>query len=421
LIRQNIYLSALQLVSLVVTLGAQMLIAQRIGPGLQLDAYFAVIGFAAALVGSIASGATYLLPARIRSAGNTAGQQAEIAGHGVLASSAVGIIVALTSAVFFLILMTEQQDLTVNYDILLVILGWLGALTSVLATSWGAVGNAHGKVIGAIIFSMLPPLSMAAYLLHVDSPTVLEMAGAQLIGICFQAISLAWLYRIHWSLARFDQRVVSRLVGEFPLAAAGTLCFSAYAAVDAWLAPSLGVGVMSHQSLAQRLVIAFSGVVSAGPFMLASSITANMLDEGRGQDVWKYTLRAGIILTLLCIIASAATLWIGQSVIGIVFQRGEFGPSDTQAVSKLVTILLVGAGPMLASAVAFRVLHNKGCSRYVAILSLAWIALYTSFANLFSTYFEYLSLSIAYVLAWSVIACGVYIALGRILKSTYNH
>ncbi len=419
LFRRNIYLSVLQFFSTVVTLGAQVLIAQRIGPGLHLDTYYTIIGFASALLGSISSGATYLLPARIRVNGKTADYQAVIAGHGVVASAAAGIIAALASAItFFWILMAEQQVHTISYDMSLVFFGWLCALNSVLAASWSAVGTAHGRVFGTILFSMLPPATMATYLLKVDSPSVVEMAGAQLIGICLQAISLACLYRTHWSLASLNLRLVWRLIGEFPLAAAGTLCFSAYVAVDAWLAPSLGVGVMSHQSLAQRLVIAFSGVVSAGPFMLVSSITATMLSEGREQDVWKYTLRAGIVLTLICLVASAFTPGIGQLAIQIVFQRGEFGTSDTHAVSTLVTILLIGAGPMLASAVAFRVLHSKGCTRQVAILSITWVVLYALFANTFTEYFGSLSLSIAYVLAWSVTAIGVYINLRKILNPT---
>ncbi len=398
-----------------------MLIAQKIGPGLSLDTYFTVIGFASALVGSVSSAATYLLHGSIRNYGVSRCQQAEIAGHGVVASAAAGIIVALTSAIIFVVIvLTDRGVLTINYDIFLVLLGWLCSLTSVLATSWGAVGNAHGRVIGAIMFGMLPPISMATYLICGDSLTVLGMVGAQLIGICVQAVGLAWLYRIHWSLLRFQPRVAANLIGKFPLAAAGTLCFTAYAAVDAWMAPSLGVGVMSHQSLAQRLVIAFSGIASAGPFMLASSITATMLDEDRVQDVWRYTSRSGIALTLICLIASAVTPWIGPSVIRVLFQRGEFGPSDTQAVVEMVSILLVGAGPMLASAIAFRVLHNKGCRWHVAILSLAWVAFYILFANALSSYFESLSLSIAYVLAWSVTAFLSYITLRKTLSSTFN-
>ncbi len=412
----------LQLVSLVVTLGAQVLIAQRIGPGLNLDTYFTVIGFAGALVGSIANGATYLLPASIRADGKTPNQQATIAGHGVVASAAAGIMVSVASAIFFILLVaTGKKGDAVNYDIVLVLLGWTSALTSVLFTSWGAVGTAHGRVTETIIFSMVPAASMATYLVGVDLPTVVGMAGAQLAGICLQAISLAWCYRMYWTFAGLDHWFVGQFISKFPLAAAGTLCFSAYAAVDAWLAPSLGVGAMSHQSLAQRLVIALGGIISAGPFMLAPSITATMLDEERTKEVWKFTSRAGICLTALCLIASAATLWVGQFVIGALFQRGEFGPNDTKAVTTQVTTLLLGAGPMLASGVVFRVLHTKGCVRQIAILSLAWVILYALLAKILAVYFDALSLSLAYVLAWSATACGAYITLARALNRTRHH
>lgn len=78
-----------------------MLVAQVIGPGLQLDGYYVVIGFATVLVGSIGSGTTYMLPARIRSSGETAERQATVAGNGLVATAAVGMIGALASVILF--------------------------------------------------------------------------------------------------------------------------------------------------------------------------------------------------------------------------------------------------------------------------------------------------------------------------------
>ncbi len=394
-----------------------MLVAQRIGPGLQLDIYFAVTGFASALVGSIAAGATYLLPALIRANGKTVSQQALIAGNGVAATAAVGIIVALSTAVIFIANeRPEQQNLAINYYYLLVFLGWACVLTTALATAWAAVANSHGRVIGTISFGTLPPTFIFIYLAWTGSPNVLGLTGFQLIGICLQTIGLSWLYRTHWNLPCIDYKEVARIAARLPMAAAGALCFSAYSAIDAWLSPSLGVGAMSHQAIAQRLVIAFSAIVSAGPFMLTPSITATMLEGGREDAVWKYITRTGITLTAICVFASALTPWLGNLVISILFQRGEFGSSDTQAISLIVTILLIGAGPMLATAVAFRVLHNKNCNRQVVSLSLAWVSFYAIFANLLSTYFGALSLSIAYSLAWVIIAIATFFTLARKLR-----
>ncbi len=419
MIPQNFRLSVLQLFSLVVTVGAQMLIAQKFGPSLELDAYFTVVGFASAFIGSIASGVTYLLPARVRSHGKTAEQQITIAGNGVIATAFMGIIFTLASAVIFVMcLMTNQHVQTLKYDKLLVFLGWAGALISVLATSWASVGNAHGRVIGSIIFSILPPAFILTYLLKLETPSIVGIVGAQMLGICLQTICLAWLYKSHWSFARLNYMDICRLAGKIPLAAAGTLCFTAYPAVDAWFASDLGVGVMSHQSLAQRLVIAFSGIVSAGPFMLTASITAAMLDKSQKQEIWKYTFYVGIKLALLCFIASTFTPWIGQPLISLLFQHGEFRSSDTEVVSTIVKILLIGAGPMLATAVAFRVLYSLNESTLVAIIGLTWVVLYALFITLLSSHFGDLSLCISYVLAWSITAIGTYSALARVLGST---
>jgi len=414
--RHHFGLSLLQAMSIFASLSAQLLMAQRIGPGLQLDSYFAVIGFAMAFVGSIGTGGTYLLPARIRADGQTAGHQLKIAGAGVVAVATLGIVVAVVSAILFSTnRSTSQQPQFPEYALLLIGLGWASAYTSILAAAWGAVGNSHGRVVCVIVFSVVPPTVMALYLYSTLSPNVVGIAMAQLVGICVQTMGLAWTYRSLWTFRGLDRGAVVRIVGNLPVAVAGALCFSAYSAVDAWLAPSLGAGVMSHQALAQRLVIAFCAVLSAGPFMLAPSITATMLEEGQRQDAWKYTLHAAMKLILLCLVASAATHWVGHWAISVLFQRGAFGFNDTHAVSNAVTILLIGSGPMLATAVAFRVLHNTGNGLHVAYLSLAWLLLYATFASLLSVWLGSLALSIAYVAAWSLILLTTYFLLSRVL------
>ena len=75
--------------------------AQRIGPGLQLNSYFAAIGFAMAFVGSVGTGGTYLLPARIRAESQIAEHQLKVAGAGVVAVATLGLIVAIISAILF--------------------------------------------------------------------------------------------------------------------------------------------------------------------------------------------------------------------------------------------------------------------------------------------------------------------------------
>jgi peptidoglycan biosynthesis protein MviN/MurJ (putative lipid II flippase) len=414
---RNFMLSSLQLGLLIVSLGAQVLMAEKIGPGQQLDSYFAAFGFAMAWVGSVAVSGTYLLPARILTDGHTTDQKSAIAGNGVMAIAAVGFCVAIISMVVFLAgVATREQTYPGDYDKLLIGLSWTVALTSVLAAAWGAVGNAYGRVVGALALGILPQAFMVSYLLVAKEPSVVSMLGAQVVGISVQTVCLARIYRMHWSLIGLDLRVVVRIAGNLPVAAAGALCFSAYAAVDAWLAPGFGEGVLSHQALAQRLVIAFSAVLSAGPFMLATSIVSTMLDAGRAQDVWTYTFKSGIVLTGLCLVGSALTPWIGEWVISMLFQRGSFSASDTHAVSSVLTVLLMGAGPMLASAVAFRVLHAMGHGLQVAILSVSWLFAYTIVAKFISIWFGALSLAIAYVVAWSTVVLATFFCVAHALR-----
>ena len=402
--------------SLIASLGAQILMAQKIGPGQQLDAYFAAIGFPMAWVGGVAVAGTYLLPALILADGVNEIQRAKIAGNGIVAIAAIGILVTLFCWGFFLETTEMGRNIypAQHYNYLITLCFFI-AFISVLPAAWGAVGNAKGRVAGTILLSSLPPAHMAAYLLFAHEPNVAALAGAQMAGISIQAFGLAWIYRRYWNLSDLNLKSVLQIARNMPLAACGSFCFSAFAAVDAWFAPNFEEGLLSHEALAQRLVIAFTSILSAGPFMLAPSMAATLIDEGRPQDVWRFTYKAGITLIAFCLFASVLNILIGQVSIGLLFQRGSFRQIDTEAVSTILSTLLVGAGPMLASAVAFRVMHVMNKSAQVAILSIAWVILYIIFANIFSAWSHTLPLAISYVVTWGIVSLATYFLLARSL------
>jgi len=196
-----------------------------------------------------------------------------------------------------------------------------------------------------------------------------------------------------------------------PLAAVGGLCFSGYSAVDAMLAPWLGEGVLSHQALAQRMVIAFGAVVSAGPFMLAPSRLAGLQGLNERLNAWRYLLATSMVMCGVAWLTAALTMGLARPVVGLLFQGGAFSAADTEAVARLLTCLLIGAGPMLATAVVFRFLHGLGRQQDVAAISCAWLALYGGLGWALKGMLGSSVLSISYSTSWLVIGA---VALARV-------
>jgi peptidoglycan biosynthesis protein MviN/MurJ (putative lipid II flippase) len=417
--KKYVYLSSLQVVSLLLSFIAQSLMAKKIGPGLALDAYFSVNGFAIAFIGCVSSGAFYLLPGVINLSDKSRENRSEVAGNGLISTFFLGLLIAILSLfVYIFSVLPNQKESGIAIDGLLIALGWFGALTSLMCTAWGAVGNSQGRAAGLIALGIVPYASVSLYLYFETMPTIVGLATIQLFGNSLQASSLAILYRHHWTFRKLDFSIIRRLMHHLPIAAAGSLCFSGYAAIDAWIAPILGSEVLSHQAFAQRLIIAFGGILATGPFMLSSSVTAKMIQEKRSKEVLKFCIKTSIVVSFICFVAAIATPSLGKWIISILFERGLFDKQDTEAIAANVTILLLGAGPMLSTTVMFRALYNLNGMYNIAILGVTWLIIYASFANFLKFFLGSLALSFAYVIAWWSISILTFISLKNIIKSS---
>jgi len=403
MLSRHLTLSATQLTALMMSLLSQLMMARHVGPGRALDLYFATTGFAAAAVGGIVVASTYLVPAHVRSAldrSASPGDGADAARDCLLAMLSCGALLSVLAIVAYGVVGIPHANGASASWWLLLICSWLAALLSIAVAGASGIGAAHGVVALPMVLGMLPPGLIVAYLALAGTPDVGELALAQSSGVAIQAIGLGVLLRGRWHVRHPHWPSIRSLIKLVPLAALGAVCFSGYAAVDALLAPRIGEGVLSHQAMAQRLVIAFGSVASAGPFMLAPSRMATLLTAGDRDAAWSYGLRAVLGLTAVMAFAAAMTQPVGRWLIKLLFEHGTFGSRDTVAVSQIVQILLLGAGPMLGTAVLFRILHGLHRPKYVAAASLAFLAAYGACAALLAEPLGPDALATAYSLAW---------------------
>jgi len=412
LLTRHFILSAIQLASLAASLASQALLARRIGPSSELDLYFAAFGFATAFVGGAGVAATYMVPARILQQTSLHLDVRLTGGSCLVALGLAAVTLAAVSAAIFLpgIGMTPSFQSLPDRS-LIITLCWISALAAVLVAVFSAMGSAYQRVEWPMGLGMLSPLAVVGSLSWPGTVSVSTMAAAQCAGIVVQAVALAVLLRQHWSIRRVTVAATSSVLRMAPLAAVGGLCFSGYSAVDAMLAPWLGEGVLSHQALAQRMVIAFGAVVSAGPFMLAPSRLAGLQGLNERLNAWRYLLATSMVMCGVAWLTAALTMGLARPVVGLLFQGGAFSAADTEAVARLLTCLLIGAGPMLATAVVFRFLHGLGRQQDVAAISCAWLALYGGLGWALKGMLGSSVLSISYSTSWLVIGA---VALARV-------
>lgn len=403
--RSNILISSVQLMTLVASLASQVLLALHIGPGMSLDAYFSAFGFSAAVLGGLVVASTFLIPPYINDAEKDVIGGAKVGGGEVLFAFLSIALLLIFIGQFFLSIMRNEisTTMTVRHIELLILCGWSTAFLSVFTSVLTAIGVANKVILKPMVSGALPTLCVVAYLIISESPSIELVALVTTGGVLLQVLFLAWVLRIHWTLKNIYYLRIKKVIKKIPLAAAGAICFSGYAAVDAVLGLHLGVGVLSHQALAQRLVIAFGAVLSAGPFLQAPTQLGEFLSAGLWDEIKNYVIRTSLVMIGLTVTASFLMPSVGTYAIELMFQYGNFSAHDTSAVSQVVSILLLGAGPMLSTAIVFRAMHTLHLSKYVAMISVFWFVAYASLSMIFITYFGVNSLAAAYAISWGAV------------------
>ncbi len=194
---------------------------------------------------------------------------------------------------------------------------WNGAIIAALLL-YG--GREQGEAIRLITWAVT--IGSALQLL-VQLPTAIRLSGSVIGTIALASSHVRQVFR------NFVPVVLSR----------GVVQISAF--VDSIIASLLAAGSLSALSYAQTLyllpVSVFGMSVSAAALPELSSLTDDALTEFHTK------LNAGIRRILFFILPSAAAfLLIGDRLIGLVFQSGEFSAGDTALVWSALAVLAFG-------------------------------------------------------------------------------
>ena len=220
---------------------------------------------------------------------------------------------------------------------LLYVLLPLIALTG-LTSNATAVLNAGERFALPGALAVLPPLAALGFVITLGRWwSVYSLAAGTVAGTALQLAALARVARSHgidltprWY--GFDP-ILRRVIRQYVPMMAGALLLGSTDIVDQSMAAMLPGGSVAALSYARKII---SVVVVAGAIPLgAASLPYFSEMTARGAwDACRRTLRTvGGVILLVTVPLALGLAFFAHPIVRILFQRGEFGPHDTDVVS----------------------------------------------------------------------------------------
>ncbi len=399
----TLMLSGVQAAVLCISLLSQVSLARHFGASHDLDKFYAVLGVATGVLGSLGVGINYVLPPKlVRFV--VAGDEHEASLHAGRALLTLGVAILLIAVIGASIMLVVAENSPISEAsgsmIGAVAAGWGIAAGTAMATILAAIATAHRRIAVPLCVSALPPFCLLLSVLFHPHPSATPVLAGMLVGTILQCMALALHARafIRIEAPWFD--VGRSDLAGLAMATFGAVCFSGYALIDAMLAPQMGAGILTLQSLSQRLVIAFGAVLTAGAFALAPADFGRQIEHGKHDEAGRGLNRTAATLIGVSLAAAVFTPILGKPILYLLFVGGSFGADQVDAMSLTLSLLLTGAGAMLATAIGFRLLYAMGSGQLVALASIVWLVSYAGLASLFWRLGMGNPLSISYAASW---------------------
>lgn len=283
--------------------------------------------------------------------------------------------------------------------------------------------NAHRRfflpTFAPVLNNVVVMLSLGAYaLLAGRSPTaaVYTLAAGTTLGVALMSLvlvppALRLGYRPRPRLYHPALRPAARL-------AAPVLLF---------VGATVGVQVFSNL-LASRfdgvdeLYYAFTVfLLPYGIFVvaIATALTPELSEKHARGDAAGYreTLSFGLRTTLFVVAPAVAGLAaLSTPIVGLLYERGAFGPADTAGVAALLTAYAAGLPGYALHFVLVRAFYARQNTLAPALLNAGNLALFAALAYLLSGTAGFVGIPVAFSAAYTVLAAALFLALRREVK-----
>ncbi|QDU38529.1 Lipid II flippase MurJ [Maioricimonas rarisocia] len=340
---------------LVLLFGLQLVVAHAFGASDELDAYLAAYALPL-VVGGILAGAigSVVIPIynEQRAAHGADVAERELARTGLLLaglSTAMALAIALLSNQLIGLFYAEfDAPAAESAAGLLQILAWLVPLNTLTGFLYGAYHSRHQFFLPAFA-GLFGPASSILLFLFVFDATTRGLAWAILAGGGIGTLMLmSGFPRARGMFSVPSRPTLHRLMILATPLLLGAACSRLDVLVDRPLAARLSEGSISHMGYAWRIATAVATLATSGLAVVIFPSLARHAADGDMQQLRSDLTEGWRLLVVVLMPVLGGLLFCSDSIIEVLFRRGEFTSQDVHAVAGLVRFYL---GVILAAGV----------------------------------------------------------------------
>lgn len=398
----------------VLGLTAQLVLADRLGPGDTLDGFVAVTTAPMAVMGI---GQTALLLAIVPSLAG-----AITSGNVALARSlfARGVAIAWVATCIGLLAAVVVGPLNSNGDVVATSLGWITCGFGLTAHVRAAVLATHGRFAIPVAMNSLYPAMLIIASVALDSPGTRSLAGAYTIASGLHLAALMILFVPGDRVLRPPTSVASYMspppksTKEFPwrpliVGVAATLPSTALPLSDVYWSTYLESGTLSLMALGLRLTIPLCAFATSGLAYVTFPSIARKAAAGDHIQARVDVLRMGVAAFTVTVPITTIGIALRDPALALVITRGQFTTEHAGGLSQLLPWYLLGIIGTGVSNAMLRSLIIFDMGSLIAMTAVSALAFYAAGSGLILQSAP-ASIAILYALTWFLFA-GAQVAM----------
>jgi len=235
-------------------------------------------------------------------------------------------------------LAVELVRITFPYLIFISMVSLLGGILNSLGKFWAAAASPilMNICMIAAVFGLVPILQTPA---HALSWGVAAAGIVQLAWMMYHTARINWLPRLVRPRLTEDVKLLLKRIAPV---AVGAGIYQISLLIDTIIASLLASGSISYLFYADRLVQLPLGVVGIAVGTALLPMLARQIKSGDDQAALKSQNRALEFALFLTLPAAAALIVIPDTLIGTLFQRGEFSADATHKTAQALMVFAMG-------------------------------------------------------------------------------
>lgn len=256
---------------------------------------------------------------------------------------------------------------------------WFFAMSGLATAVLYALKRFTFPAFGAAIYNL--GIILAALVLHEQlgiTALALGVFTGSLLQLGLQLPDL-WRARLHLRL-RLRHPALPRIWALYLPIVLGLVVSQVQVVIDRNLASRTGEQSLAWMRDATTLFQLPHGLIAVAISLAALPSLAQFYASG-DKASYRATLGRGLRTVLLLIVPAAVGLWVlATPIVQLIFQRGEFQPSDTDQVVKALNLYLLGLVPASVDWLLNYAFYAQGDTRTPALVGVASVGIYLAVA-----------------------------------------